>query len=100
MAGATVVVVVGAATDVVVTGEPADAVTGCGVEVTGVVVGVLARGVDGVPMKAATVPPTLARTTAMAMAATTIRRLMDGMLRRPHQPSTNWSATLPVTRDP
>jgi hypothetical protein len=77
MAGATVVVVT--MVEVVVVGEPADAVTGCetgGIDVVGVNRCELPVVVGDPPIKAATVPPTPARTTTTAIPATTIRRFM------------------------
>lgn len=53
-------------------------------------------GTDDPPPRAPTVPPTAPMTATKATPATTIRCLMDGMVRPAHQPGTNAAATSPV----
>jgi hypothetical protein len=109
MAGAKVVVVVAAGDGAGVT---AGEVVGGGVVVGDVEVDAVTEAVAGCigavvaveswwegfgavdpPFKAATVPPTAPRTATMATPATTIRCLMDGMLRLTYQPRAKSEAT-------
>jgi hypothetical protein len=93
--GAAGVVVVGVGGDVdgtvndVVVGEVSAAVTGWTTVV--VVLETWARWAAFAepPAKAVTVPPTAPQTTARATTPTTIRCLMNGMLRPPYQPRAN-----------
>ena len=86
----------GAVVDVDVVVAEVDAVTAAvtgWTGVTGVDTRLTRRGVAWRPAKAATVPPSVPSTMTRATAPSTIRCLMTGMLRLAHQPLANAPAT-------
>jgi hypothetical protein len=66
-------------------------------DVVGVVTSVACVGTDDRPARAPTVPPRAPMTATMATPATTIRCLIDRMVRPVHQPGANAAATSPVS---